>query len=148
MLCVLTKSDIMEKNYQVRNMGFIYDLASGVFIWLGYQETLDQFFDIIEGYSHRVQELRGTHMFFGLSEEYPDSVQKPRDTYPDLLSSACRHHSWTIPQFHKAYSDFMKLEYWSRAWVRQEFSLAGKLLILTDSRIINFQMLEDAVSAL
>jgi hypothetical protein len=108
-ICI-DQTNILERNQQVAQMGEIYSSASSVLIWLGCNENVAYFLDVLAqlaGESPTTKKDAARFWFQGKSKQ--------------------RQIGWLA---------FFDNVYWTRAWITQEIFLAKSIRILAQDTVV------------
>lgn len=107
---------ILERNHQVRHMGEIFSRAVQVIAWLGSQQEIIEFLDLLSNRSPTTNLLRGERFV----ERRTTSTSTP-----------------ILRRVVEGIQCFSMLEYWQRAWITQEIALAQDIFFMAGSRKIH-----------
>lgn len=128
-ICI-DQSNIAERNHQVALMGSIYSQATQVVVWLG--EGHDELVEEINVFNVPSRQSAGSSKLWKpyrrFSIEYRGRVRKDH-TIMTPLEQFSQHVTIRYTQWLKLEAPLSDNEYWTRAWVFQEFVLA-KLLCM------------------
>ena len=119
-ICI-NQSDILERNHQVKQMHWMYQLAERVVIWLG---------------EHSEDSRLAIHQLEMISNLDPkDCVSQLRG-----MTGSDRHLPMG-PRFGKPIDSFFLRPWWSRVWVMQEVVWASKIIVVCGDQDLSWDML-------
>lgn len=119
-ICI-NQSDISERNHQVKQMHWMYQLAERVVIWLG---------------EHSEDSRLAIHQLDMISNLDPkDCVSQLRE-----MTGFDRHLPMG-PTFGKPIDSFFLRPWWSRVWVMQEVVWASKIIMVCGDQELSWDML-------
>ena len=119
-ICI-NQSDIPERNHQVKQMHWMYELAEHVVIWLG---------------EHSEDSRLAIHQLEMISN------LDPEDCVSQLRGMAgFDRHLPMGPRFGKPVDSFFLRPWWSRVWVMQEVVWASKIIVMCGDQEISWDML-------
>ena len=119
-ICI-NQSDIPERNHQVKQMHWMYQLAERVIIWLG---------------EHSEDSRLAIHQLEMISNLDPeDCVSQLRG-----IAGSDRHLPMG-PRFGKPIDSFFLRPWWSRVWVMQEVVWASKIIVVCGDQELSWDML-------
>ena len=126
-ICI-NQSEIPERNYQVKQMHWMYQLAERVVIWLG---------------EHSEDSRLAIHQLEMISNLDPeDCVSQLRE-----LARSDRHLPMG-PTFGKPIDSFFSRPWWSRMWVVQEVVWASKIIMVCGDQELSWDMLHRALQVI
>ena len=136
-LCI-DQENVDERNHQVRQMGNIYRSAKTVLVWLGCDVQLAELFDIFANHSFKVSDPKhswSTKLAAKAATIFRGGKRKPSYIENLRRSTAFKSVKWTI--HHPGMIQLCEHPYWTRVWIRQEFTLATEMLFLCRNTTIS-----------
>ena len=119
-ICI-NQSDIPERNHQVTQMHWMYQVAERVIVWLG---------------EHSEDSCLAIHQLEMISN------MNPEDCLSQLRGMAAfDRHLPMGPRFGKPIDSFFMRPWWSRVWVMQEVVWASKIIVVCGDQELSWDML-------